>query len=195
MVKKKETLKDGTVLLLRTLTSDDIEKLMGFYRSLPYEDRKYLKIDVTDRAAVEKRIRNGETGRAIRILAIKDDEIIGLGVLDMGGDDWHRTQGEIRVVVSRDFQRKGLGTTILRELYLLAVEYKLEKVVAQMMRPQLGARKMCRKLGFREELYLPDYVKDQDKKDQDLVIMTCNTDDLWKEFELLYKDSDWRRCR
>lgn len=84
---------------------------------------------------------------------------------------------------------------MIRELYMLAVQHKVEKVVAKMMRPQLAARKIFRKLGFREELFLPDYVQDQDNKEQDLVIMTCDTKDLWNELEFFYKSSDWMRCR
>jgi RimJ/RimL family protein N-acetyltransferase len=195
ILKKKETLKYGTGILIRTLAFKDLEKLMAFYRSLPYEDRKYLRIDVTDKSAVEKRIRAVEKGSAVRIIALHNNIIIAIGVLELGTDDWHKNLGELRVVVARDFQRKGLGLMILRELYLIAVDHKVEKIVVKMMRPQIAARKICKKLGFREEAFLPAYVKDQDKKNQDLVIMTCNIDELWKEFEIIYKDSDWQRCR
>ncbi len=190
-----ETLKDGTKLLIRTLTSDDLEKLMDFYRSLPYEDRKYLRIDVTNKDMVKKRIKAVEEGSAFRIIALHNDDIIAIGALELATEDWRKGQGELRVVVSKNFQRKGLGMIMIRELYMLAVQQKVEKVIAKMMRPQIGARKICRKLGFREELVLPDYVHDLDKKEQDLVIMTCNIKDLWKEIEFFYKDSDWRRCR
>ncbi|NIM16108.1 MAG: GNAT family N-acetyltransferase [Candidatus Aminicenantes bacterium] len=194
-MKKTETLKDGAKLTIRTLRSTDIDKLMEFYRSLPYEDRKYLKIDVTNRSLVETRIKAVEEGKAVRIIALRDNDIIAIGVLELGIDDWHRSQGEMRVVVSREYQHKGLGMIMIRELYLLAAEHKLEKIVAKMMRPQINARKMCRKLGFREELFIPDYVKDMDEKEQDLVIMTCDMNDLWNELEFIYHDTDWRRCR
>jgi len=192
-VERKETLKDGTELLIRGLTFDDLDRLMTFYRSLPYEDRKYLRIDITDREAVEKRIRAVECGKSVRIIALHEDEIIAIGVLESGTDDWHKSHGELRVLVSKEFQCRGLGMIMIRELYLIAVEYKVEKVVAKMMKPQIGARKICRKLGFRDECVLPDYVQDQDHKDQDLVIMVCNIKDLWKEIESFYRHSDWRR--
>lgn len=194
-MKKKETLKDGTGILIRTLTFNDLEQLMAFFLSLPYEDRKYLKIDVTDKSAVEKRIKDVECGIAVRIIALHKNNIIAIGTLELGADDWHKSMGELRVAVSRDFQRKGLGLMMLRELYLIAVDHKVEKIVVKMLRPQIAARKICKKLGFREELLLPAYVKDQDKKDQDLLIMTGNIDELWREFETIYKDSDWQRCR
>jgi RimJ/RimL family protein N-acetyltransferase len=195
ILKKQEILKDGTKLSIRTLASGDFDKLMEFYRSLPYGDRKYLRIDVTNNEAVMKRIKDVEEGTAVRILALQDDKAVAIGVLELATDDWHKKQGELRVMVSREFQRKGLGMVMVRELYLLAKEHKVEKVVAKMMRPQVAARKMCRKLGFREELFLPDYVQDQDDKSQDLVIMVCELNDLWKELEFIYTDSDWQRCR
>ena len=194
-MRKKETLKDGTGILIRTLTLKDLEKLMVFYRSLPYEDRKYLRIDVTDQGAVEKKLRTMKDGSSVRIIAMHNDMIVAMGILELGTDDWRKNQGELRVVVARDFQRKGLGMMIIRELYLLAVDQKVEKIVAKMLKPQIAARKIGEKIGLREEISLPAYVKDQDKKNQDLIIMTCNIDELWKEFETLYKDSDWQRCR
>ena len=194
-MKKKETLKDGTGILIRTLTFDDFEKLMTFYRSLPYEDRKYLRINVTDKSAVEKRIRAVESGSAVRIIALFDNDIIAIGAIELGTDDWRKSLGELRVAVSREYQRKGLGMIMIRELYCIAVNHKVEKIVVKMMRPQMAARKICKKLGFREEISLPAFVKDQERKNQDLLIMTCNIDELWKEFEILYKDSDWQRCR
>ena len=191
----KEKLKDGTKVLVRTLTFDDVEKLMEFYRSLLYEDRKYLKVDVTNRSLIEKRIKAVEEGTAFRIIALHEENIIAIGLLELSTEDWRRGQGELRVVVSREFQRKGLGMIIIRELYMIAVQQKVDKVISKLMRPQIGPIKVCRKLGFREELVIPDYVQDLDKKDQDLVIMICDIKDLWKEIESFYKDSDWQRCR
>ena len=45
------------------------------------------------------------------------------------------------------------------------------------------------------EVLIPEYVKDQTGKSQDLVIMTCDIQELWKELDQFYMDSDWERCR
>ena len=47
-MEKKETLKDGTKIIIRELHTEDLDKLMKFYSALPPEDRKYLRIDVTN---------------------------------------------------------------------------------------------------------------------------------------------------
>ena len=84
---------------------------------------------------------------------------------------------------------------MVRELYFLAIEKKVELVVVKMMRPQIAAQRIFRKLGFQEELLIPDYVRDQSGGTQDLIIMKCYIKDLWDELEHIYSDSDWRRCR
>lgn len=194
-MEKKESLKDGTQLVIRNLDHPDLDKLMKFYKALPMSDRKYLRIDVTKRNLVDDRIRTAKDRGVYWITALHDDNIISEGRLELSGEDWRKNHGEIRLIVARKFQQKGLGTLMLRELYQIAVEQKVKKVIAKMMRPQEGARRMFRRLGFREETLIPDYVHDQEKKLQDLVIMTCNMKDFWKELEAFYAASDWQRTR
>ena len=83
MRKKRETLKDGTKVLIRDLHLDDLDKLMKFYRSLPADDRVYLKVDVTKRKVVEQRLKLIEAGTVFRIVALHEDEIIGDGMFEI----------------------------------------------------------------------------------------------------------------
>lgn len=195
MKHKKETLKDGTKVVIRSLAINDLDRMMEFYGDLPPEDRKYLKVDVTNREVVEQRIRLIERGNVFRIVALDDDKVVADGMLEISPEDWRKHQGELRVIVALPYRRKGLGLVIMRELYFLAAEKNLEMLVVQMMRPQVAAQKICRKLGFREELLIPDYVRDRAGKTQDLIIMACDMKDLWEELEQFYTDSDWQRCR
>jgi len=195
IMEKTETLKDGTKVTIRNLTVEDLDRLMSFYQSLPEEDKKYLRVDVTNRNIVKQRIEFAEAGDIFRIIALKGDSIIADGALELTTEEWRRHQGELRVIVAEEFRRKGVGMIIMREIYFLAIEKKVEKVVAKMMKPQVAARTICKTLGFHEELVIPDYVKDQTGKSQDLVIMTCDIQELWKELDQFYMDSDWERCR
>jgi len=192
---KTVSLKDGKEVLIRPLTSRDLDRLMEFYRSLPLEDRRYLRVDVTNREVVSQRIKLIEKGNVYRLIGLDKDNIVADGALELSGEEWRKHQGELRVIVARPYRRRGLGMIMMRELYFLAAEKNLEKVVAKMMRPQKAAQIICRKLGFREEALLPDYVKDLSGKTQDLIIMVCDLKDMWKELDHLYSDSDWQRCR
>jgi len=194
-LENKETLKNGTQFVIRDLTIADLDKLMAFYRALPASDRIYLRIDVTKKEIVEKRIKTSEERMVSWITALHGDDIIAEGRLERFGDDWRKDHGEVRLIVARDFRHKGVGLRMLRRLHHIAVEQKVKKVIAKMLKPQVGARKIARKLGFREEILLPQYVTDQKHKRQDLLIMTCSIDDFWKELEALYIASDWQRTR
>ena len=189
-MEKKETLKDGTKILIRELHVNDLDKLMKFYSTLALEDQKYLRIDVTDKKVVEQRIELTKAGNVFRLIALFEDEIIADGALELSREEWRKHQGELRVIVARPFQQKGLGMILVREMYFLAVEKKVEQVIVKMMRPQIAAQRIFRKLGFREELLIPDYVQDRGGKKQDLIIMVCDTKDLWNELEHFYGDSD-----
>ncbi len=192
---KTETLKDGTKVLIRSQAPEDLDLLMGFYRSLPKEDRRYLRVDVTDRNVISQRLRLMESGFLFRICAELDGRIIATGALEIFADAWRKHQGELRVIIGPDYRRKGLGLIMMRELYLLAHEKKVELVVTRIMRPQMAARNICRKLGFREELMVPDYLRDLTGATQDMVLMAADMQEFWKELEHFYQVSDWQKSR
>ncbi|MFW6140545.1 MAG: hypothetical protein ACOC5S_04240 [Acidobacteriota bacterium] len=108
-MEKTETLKDGKKIRIRELRESDLDKLMKFYSILPIEDRKYLKIDVTNRKVVQQRIKLIKTGKVFRIVAFYKNEIIADGVLELSGEDWRKHQGELRVIVARPISKKALG--------------------------------------------------------------------------------------
>ena len=193
MKTKEETLKDGTVVQIRSLTARDLDRLMEFYRDLPPEDRRYLKFDVTDREVVRERIRRMRGGHLVRVVAVIDDEIVGDGVLEFPEEGWKRDQVEMRVIVAHGCQHRGLGTLLMRELYLLAVAKGVHKIVAKIMRPQHVAIAIAHKLGFREQALLPDWVRDVRGQSQDLVVLVADIKEMWHELEWLYKDQDMGR--
>ena len=194
-MQKKMILKDGTELTVRELTLDDLENLMKFFTSLPLKDQKYLRIDVTNKKIVKNRISDALNKKDIRLAVLHNNQIIATGALELSHDDWRKNQGELRLIVAHDYQRKGIGLMLARELYYLAVENGVKKLVVKMMKKQKSARNLVKKLGFSHEVIIPDYVTDKSEKLQDLVIMTCDMKDFWKELEHIYQASDWIRCR
>lgn len=192
---KIEKLKDGTEVNIRKLKMEDLDLLMEFYQALPLEDRKYLKFDVTDRKIVQRRLRRMDSGDDIRIVAVHGGLIIASGALELSGEAWSKHQGEIRLIVARPFQKRGLGAIMIRELYFIAVQNNLQLVVAKMMRPQVGAQKIFHRLGFRDDSLMPDFVKDIKGESQDLIVMTCDVKQLWKQLDRMFSESDWQRCR
>lgn len=191
-VVKTATLKDGTDVEIRNMRPGDVESSYSFFSGLPEEDRRYLRADVTRRDVVERRTTELDSGRVDRLVAVVGDEIIADGTLELQGHGWGDNIGELRLIVARPYQHLRLGTMLARELYYLAMQRKLDRIVVRVMRPQVRAHRIMRRLGFTEEFLIPKHVRDQEGQWQDLIIMRCNLDRLWREMESLVEASDWR---
>ena len=191
---KSIKLPDATELTIRDLSKHDIDVLMNFYCGLSAEDRRYLRIDVTTRKTVEQRLNLMDFGYHFRIGAFQGDVLVAEGVLELPFEEWRRNQGEIRVLVSGPFQRRGAGMLLIKEMYCLSLRQKVDTVVIWMMKPQVGAQSLARKMGFHDVSILPDYVRDQDGVMQDLIIMKGSVKVLMKEIEKFYGEVDWQSC-
>lgn len=170
-MEKTVELANKTYVVIREMRSDDQDRSFAFFRALPPEDRRYLRADVTQRALVERRVRDVEAGTVIRLVAQDDDQIVADATLELRGHGWGDNVGELRLIVARRFQRLGLARCLARELLLHAADRDLDRIVVRMMRPQAGARKIMRDVGFEEEFVIPNHVRDQDGNWQDLIIM------------------------
>ncbi len=194
-MKKNAKLKDGTEIVLRQLKKKDWKRLTAFFKSLPKEDRIYLRVDVTDKETIKQIIKSSKLGESKRIIALINDEIAATGLLELEKRKWKRHFGEIRLLVSKSYRRKGLGMLVARELYLLAISEKVEEIIVKMMKPQVAAINIFKRMGFKQETVLPEYVKDLEGTKRDLIIMRCNVNDMWKELEDYIEDFDWQRTR
>ena len=186
-----EGLKDGSTVLLREPTMDDVERSLQFFLDLPPEDRRYLRVDVTKRDIVERRIRDAAQGGTHRLVAFAGEKIVADGALEFPGDSWRRHIGEIRVIVARKYQRLRLGALLIKALYRTAQRGGVEKVVAKMASPQTGARKIFERLGFHVDSVLPDYIKDSDGNLHSLVVMSSSLDDMSQELKDFYRTDHW----
>jgi len=67
---------------------------------------------------------------------------------------------EAAVLVSDEYQGRGLGSELLRRLIQVAREQKLDRVVAEMLRDNIVMQSVLKKLGFRLRLLDdPRYVR------------------------------------
>jgi RimJ/RimL family protein N-acetyltransferase len=194
-MKKKVRLRSGEEVLIRPLKMEDLEKSLAFFRALPEKDREYLRVDVTKRDIVKKRIASIKPLKTIRLIALVNKEIIADGSLEFEINTWKRHVAEIRLIVARPFQRKGLGTLMMRELFLIAAGRKVEQIIVKFMKPQAGARKIVKRLGFHRDAVMHDYVKDIKGEKHDLIIMRCDLESLWQRLEDFMAGSDWQRTR
>ena len=171
---KECKLKDGTVVLLRPLVTEDRKGLIDFFQSLPEELRLYLRHDVTDREIIKSWTENIDYSRVFPVLALDGERIVGDVSLHRIPFGWKHHIGTIRVVVAPDYQDKGLGTLLIHEIVELAAEFGLEKLWAELPLNYPAAISVFRKAGFSSKAVVEGLVKDLRGRNTDVVIMVCD---------------------
>ncbi len=182
------TLKDGTELIIRNLTMDDFQLSYNFFISIPEEKRKYFRSNVTQKGHLEKRIKDADLGSIIRRVALYNGKIIGDSSLEIATSGWKAGEAQLRLVISPKYVGKGIQYALAKDLYDIAHEQHLNKIITKFMRPQKDLMKIYEKLGFKTEGILPDYVVDQIGDEQDLVFMIATLEDMRKAYDFI---GDW----
>lgn len=150
---KEVKLKDSSVVTVRGMVKTDLEKLVGFFNELPEEDKLFLKDNVTRRSTIETWLGNLDYERILPLVADVENRIVGDASLHMQKHGWARHIGEIRVVVAKDYQRRGLGSILAGIIFQIALGLGLDKIQAQMMNNQIGARKAFEKWALKKKRY------------------------------------------
>jgi len=189
---KTVKLKDETKVELRLMVNEDLDSLFEFYKTIPESDRMFLRVDVTDKKNVERRFGNLNYDSVYPILAFDAGKIIGLGTIFRPAYGWKRNLGEVRVLISPDYQRKGLATIFVRELFFHALRAKIYKLQAEMTENQESAIAAFERLGFRQEARLKKHVTDVRGRRRDLVVMTLDIEDFWYLMEDYVESHDFR---
>jgi RimJ/RimL family protein N-acetyltransferase len=171
---KSVQLQDGTVVTLRPMVREDRDGLLDFFRRLSPEDRQFLKDDVARPEIVEDWTRSLDYDRILPILAVHEERIVGDATLHRQPHGWMRHVGEIRVATDPFFRRRGLATVLAREIFYLALQAGLDKMVAEVAADQVAALKVFGRLGFQQEARLAGQIVDLHGRKHDLVILTTD---------------------
>ena len=142
-------MKDGSRVSLRPMVKEDREKLLEFFRGLDDKDLSFLRNDVRDPAVIDHWVNHIDYHRVFPLVAEADGRIVGDVTLHMRKVGWKRHLGNVRVVVAKDYQGRGLGTLLINEIVELAGEFGLEKLIAEIHLQALGALAPSKRPAFR----------------------------------------------
>jgi hypothetical protein len=99
------SLPDGQSVQIRLMTAADRNAMLAFARGLPQEDLLFLRVDISDPAAVDVWIRNIEAGLSATLLAFDSNGIVGYATVHRSQVPWMRRVGELRVNVGAGIAR------------------------------------------------------------------------------------------
>ena len=171
---KRVTLKGGRGFDIRLMSpgDSDIDAVLEFARSLDPSDLLFLRVNITERSAVERWAHYIETGRTYTVLALEGDTVVGEASLLHSATSWTRHIGEIRIQVGPQARRCGLGRVLAEETEGIARTANLKMLTARMTLEQDTAQSVFRHLGFQREAVLWDYVMTADGKTHNLLVAT-----------------------
>ncbi len=146
---------DQTTVLVRPIRPEDEPQLVKFHEKLSNDtvyNRYSQMLKLSQRVAHERLSRlcfidyEREMALIVERKTSAQPEIIGVvRLIKLPGTD----HAELAMVISDEFQRRGLGTRLVQCAIDVARCEKLHRLVAYMLPANRGMQRVCEKLGFR----------------------------------------------
>ncbi len=150
------TLPDGAELLIRPIRPEDEPMIAHFHERLS-ERSVYLRyfhlLDLERRVSHDRLIRIcfNDYDRDIALVAEHGDAILAVARLRK----IDAADAELAVLITDEYQGRGLGTELARRLVEIARAERMERVIAEILPENIHMQRVCRELGFRMD-ELPD---------------------------------------
>lgn len=162
----------GEQITFRLMTPEDADAVLRMVQTLPEQDLFYLLDDIRTPEGMNRWIEGIREHSGITVLAEQAGRVLGYGTLRCGRLPWTRHLGEIRIMVLPSERGKGLGRVLGKELFAVAHDLGLWRILARLTSAQMPARRLFQHIGFQVEALLADCVIDQQGRTQDLVFMS-----------------------
>ena len=163
---------DGETIELRLMGDADVAAVLDFARGMPPEDLFYLVVNFTEESVVRGWVENIKAGKAITVLAVSGETVLGEGTLLHNATNWTRHLGEIRIQITPNARRHGLARMLADEIDGIARQLGLQLLTARMTLDQAAAQSVFGRLGFQREAVLWDYAITRDGKTRNVVVAT-----------------------
>lgn len=149
------TLKDGTDVTIRPILPEDEKLIRQFHKDLSQETvrQRYLKVLHYDERTLHERLLHvcfNDYDRNIALVTErkegKKDEIIGVARFTkiVGTKEAY-----FAIIIKDEWQNKGLGSELLKQMISIAKKEKMEMLSAHMLEENEHMQTMCKKMGFK----------------------------------------------
>ena len=160
------TLRDGTPVTLRPIRPEDEPLMVTFHETLSARSvylRWLQRLNLSRRTAHEEMIRMCFIDYDRQMALVADyinpqtgqHEIMGVGSLIK---EQSTKSAEIALLVADQFQRRGLGTELLRRLIQVGRDEQLQRLTGDILPENRGIQEICKKLGFHLQYSLEEQV-------------------------------------
>ncbi|MCI0476009.1 MAG: GNAT family N-acetyltransferase [Anaerolineales bacterium] len=175
------TLADGTRVLFRPLVKEDKAALVALFEPIGPDDHKLMRNDVRNRELVGAWADNIDYKRVLPLVAVVNDRIVGDATLHFRAGPG-RHLADVRIFMSKEFRRRGLGTVMLRALLDIARKCGIQQLVAEVVADQVKVISAFKVLGFEQRATYPDYFMMPDGETHDVVVLILSLGHKHEEF-------------
>ena len=160
-------MKDGAQVEIRPICADDEQRMIKFHQGLSERTvymRYFESMSLSARTAHARlaRICFADPERETVLVALVADpksgeqRIVGVGRLSKLTAP---NAAEVAPLVLDEFQGRGIGTELLRQLIQLARDQRITQIRAEMLRDNISMQRVLKKFGFRLHLLDPRSVR------------------------------------
>jgi acetyltransferase len=146
---------DGTKIMIRPIRPEDEPMMVAFHERLSERSvyfRYFHLLNLSQRTAHERltRMCHIDYDQGMALVAEREagsgpGDLLGIGRLTRV----HGTkEAEMAILISDDFQTRGLGTELLRRLIEIGKQEKIEKITADILSENRAMQHVCERLGF-----------------------------------------------
>lgn len=168
----------GQEITFRLLTPKDRAAMLRFTKNLTSDDMMYLRLDISQTEVLDEWLENTQNGNSTTVLALDSEgNVGGYCTLHRNLKSWTRHIGEIRVFVSSEMRGLGLARRLVNEIFQIAKQQNVQRLVVNIARDQLHIQQMLQRLGFKVEALLTDWLMSRDGRTHDLVIMSHSVEE------------------
>jgi acetyltransferase len=150
------TLKDGARILLRPLTPEDRQSVIDLYLPITPDDLRYMRHNVKDAQLINKWVDDLDYAKVFPLVAVFGSRIVGAATLHFNTGP-KRHVAEVRIFLSKDFRRRGVGSRLLQGLTELAKRHNLYLLEAEIVSDQNHIIRAFQMLGFETRCIFDDY--------------------------------------
>ena len=158
---QKVTLKDGTAVTIRPIRPEDEPMLVHFHTQLSEQSVRYryfAPLKLGQRVAHERLVRVcfNDYDRDIALVvehrrpaaagSYNESEILAVGRLSK---TTRRTEGEFALLVRDDWQNKGLGRHLLKQLVEIGQHENLHRITGDIVPENIEMQRVSEKVGFK----------------------------------------------
>ena len=163
-------LSDGTRVLLRPLVKEDKPGLIALFDHASEDDLKLMRNDVRNKEMVGTWAEQVDYSKVMPLVAVVNDRIVGDATLHFRTGPG-RHLADVRIFLSKEFRRRGLGIVLLRGLIDAAKKSGLQQLVAEVVADQVKVINAFKELGFEQRAVYPDYFMMPDGETHDVAVL------------------------